>query len=133
MVQLRWSAGPAAGSATGEVVVMASRFELTGLRAVPGFFADSIASWRQSRRAPGCVGVALEALPLRRTFWTLSAWESEEAIQEYARTSPHSGAARRQRVSMASSVFVFWRESAELLPVDWSEARSRVAARSAEG
>ncbi|MWJ02882.1 DUF3291 domain-containing protein [Clavibacter michiganensis subsp. michiganensis] len=111
---------------------MASRFELTTVRAVPAFFVHSIRAWLQARRAAGNVGVALHALPLKREFWTLSAWESKEAIYAYARQEPHATAQRSQAASMRSSVFVFWEAPKASLPAEWPEARTRVHARLAE-
>jgi len=137
MPMIPWTSGPASrtasSSASAEVVIMASRFELTTVRAVPAFFVHSIKAWLQARRASGNVGVALQALPFKREFWTLSAWESKAAIYAYARQEPHATAQRSQTASMRSSVFVFWEAPRTSLPAAWPDARARVHAKLAEG
>ncbi|WP_062997667.1 DUF3291 domain-containing protein [Nocardia mikamii] len=112
---------------TDTVQIMASRLEVRSLRHVPGFFATSIRLWRQARRSPGALGVTLKADLTRRTFWTLSAWTDQEAISAYARTDPHASAIVRARAVMRESTFVFWSVPAADLPIDWSEARRRIA------
>ncbi|MFF9059631.1 DUF3291 domain-containing protein [Streptomyces sp. NPDC014882] len=115
---------PAPGA---EAVVMASRFEVRSLKDVPRFFLKSLGAWRQVTRAPGAYGASLVAQPFKRTFWTLSAWESEEALYRYARTEPHRSAMTGLRATTKASAFTFWRVPAAGLPVDWAEARRRLA------
>ena len=109
------------------VRVMASRLEVRSLRHVPGFLAASLRLWRQARGAPGAIGVALRAEPLRRTFWTVSAWEDDGAIRAYAAAEPHRSAMRRKRAVMRGSDFVFWDAAAADLPVSWEEVERRIA------
>lgn len=108
-------------------LVMASRLEVRSLRQVPGFFLASIALWRQSRRSPGAWGVGLRAQPLRRTFWTVSAWSDEKALYAYAGAEPHASTMRRKRAVMRESTFVFWNVPSGELPIDWDEAERRLA------
>ncbi|MFC9285489.1 DUF3291 domain-containing protein [Streptomyces sp. NPDC057052] len=115
---------PAPGA---EAVVMASRFEVRSLKDVPRFLLKSLGAWRQVTRAPGAYGASLVAQPLRRTFWTLSAWESEEALYRYARTEPHRSVMTGLRSTTKASAFAFWRVPAAGLPVDWADARRRLA------
>ncbi|MFC5751189.1 DUF3291 domain-containing protein [Actinomadura rugatobispora] len=114
-------------------LVMASRLEVRSLRHVPGFLAASLVLWRQARGAPGAVGVGLRAWPLRRTFWTVSAWEDEAAIRAYAGTEPHRSTMRRKRAVMRESDFVFWNVPAGDLPVSWEEVERRIAAHREQG
>ncbi|MCD0451581.1 DUF3291 domain-containing protein [Actinocorallia sp. API 0066] len=116
-----------AASDAPEVVVMASRLEVRSLAQAPGFLLASLALWRQALRAPGAVGVALKADPLRRTFWTVSAWTDEQAIRAYAGTEPHRSTMRRKRSVMKESTFVFWNSSPADLPVSWDTVRARIA------
>ena len=110
-----------------QVLVMASRLEVRALRDVPRFFVKSLAAWRQVRSAPGAVGASLVARPLRRTFWTLSAWESREELNAYVRAEPHRSIMTSLRGVMKDSSFVFWESAAEDLPIEWAEARRRLA------
>ncbi|MFB4319100.1 DUF3291 domain-containing protein [Actinomadura sp. 21ATH] len=109
-----------------EPVVMASRFEVRSLRHVPGFLADSMRLLLQARRAPGALGVSLKARPLRRTFWTLSAWTDRKSLYAYAGTAPHKPAMARRREAMSDSTFVFWTVPPDALPVSWKEAERRL-------
>ncbi|MEV5438970.1 DUF3291 domain-containing protein [Streptomyces sp. NPDC052682] len=106
---------------------MASRFEVRSLRDVPRFFLRSLAAWRQVRSAPGGFGASLIAEPLKRTFWTLSAWSDRDALYAYARTEPHRSIMTSLRPTMRESVFTFWQVPAGDLPIDWADARRRLA------
>lgn len=109
-----------------EVFVMASRLEVASPRHVPRFLWLSLAAWRQVRRAPGGVGASLVARLLGGVFWTLSAWESKEALYAYARAEPHRSTMKRLRPAMRQSQFVIWTVPADQLPVSWDEARRRL-------
>ena len=78
--------------------------------------------------SPGAYGASLIAQPLKRTFWTLSAWEDKQALYTYARTEPHKSVMTGLRSTMSRSVFTFWETPAAGLPIDWSDARERLAA-----
>ncbi|MEU6862326.1 DUF3291 domain-containing protein [Streptomyces sp. NPDC046876] len=107
---------------------MASRFEVKSLSDVPRFFVRALAAWAQLKTSPGAVEASLIAEPLKRTFWTLSAWESREAIYGYARAEPHRGIMGELRSTMRTSVFTFWEMPVSVLPLDWDDARTRLDA-----
>lgn len=108
-------------------VVMVSRFQLRRLHDVPRFFLDALSIHRQVRRADGALGVSLIAHPLRREFFTLSAWRDRHALDALVRAEPHRSAMRRHRAAMAESRFTFWEVPIAQLPVDWDEARLQLA------
>ena len=74
------------------------------------------------RRSPGAIRLSLQAAPVARTFWTLSTWESQEALDAYARHSEHVAAMRRFRPHMAGSTFVTWTTEASSPPA-WEGER----------
>ncbi|MER6300450.1 DUF3291 domain-containing protein [Kitasatospora sp. NPDC001539] len=113
-------------------VVMASRFEVRSLADVPRFLLRSLAVWRQLRTAPGALGASLIARPLRRTFYTLSAWESRASLDAFAAAQPHRSVMTGLRATMRESTFTFWEAPVEQLPVTWPEAHSRIDARRAQ-
>jgi hypothetical protein len=123
-------ARPATGA--GEAVIMASKLEVRSLLSVPRFFLLSMVVWRQVRAAPGALGVSLRAEPMKRTFWTLSAWESRSALQTFSDTDPHSRIVARLRKVMKGSVFTFWDTDARELPADWDDATRRLTAEAAQ-
>ena len=111
-----------------EVVVMASRFRVKGYRHVLPFLVDSIRVLAQIRRADGALGVSLVAHPLRREFFTLSAWTDRAALDAVVGAEPHRSVMRRQRAAMADSAFTFWTAPAAALPLTWEEPEERLAA-----
>ncbi|WP_330333735.1 DUF3291 domain-containing protein [Streptomyces sp. NBC_00536] len=107
-------------------LIMASRFEVRSLKDVPRFFLNSLAAWRQVRKAPGAFGASLVARPFKRTFQTLSAWESREQLTAFVTTEPHRSIMKAMRPTMSGSTFVFWDASVAELPITWAEAERRI-------
>ena len=112
---------------TGESVVMASRLEVKSVTNTLNFFVQSMVVWRQVQKTPGLVGASLKAQPLSRTFWTLSAWESQEALDTFSRSDPHARIIAKLRPVMKNSLFTFWQVDSAELPVSWEEAQRRLA------
>ncbi|MGW1274594.1 DUF3291 domain-containing protein [Streptomyces sp. NPDC002491] len=132
MPTLRWTTVSTAAP-DAEAFVMASRFEVRSFKDVPRFFLRSLAAWKQVSGAPGAYGASLIAQPLKRAFWTLSAWEDKDALYTYARTEPHRSIRTGLRPTMKDSAFAFWQTPAADLPVDWTDARRRLAEQSRTG
>ncbi|MEV7285490.1 DUF3291 domain-containing protein [Streptomyces sp. NPDC093252] len=128
MPTLPWST-PNTPPPGAEVHVFASRFETRTLWGALVFFARTPRVWRQVLRAPGVYGAGLRAEVLKRTFWTLSAWESPEALREFTRSGAHGPTSRGLAPRMRDAAFVRWTTSADQLPVDWAEARRRLTER----
>lgn len=105
-----------------EVHVFASRFETRTLWGALKFFARTPGVWRQVSRAPGAYGASLKAQPLRRTFWTLSAWESPAALKAFARSGTHAPTSRGLATEMSDAKFATWTAKSDDLPLDWTEA-----------
>ncbi|MFJ6854312.1 DUF3291 domain-containing protein [Streptomyces sp. NPDC091271] len=110
----------------GTTVVMASRFEVRSLLDVPRFFLKSMVAWKQVRSAPGAFGASLVAQPAKRVFFTLSAWESRDALYAFARTEPHRSIMTTLKPTMRSSTFTFWEAPVGQLPITWDEAKRRI-------
>lgn len=127
MPTLPWATGPETPGPGAEVVVMASRFRITSMRHVLPFFLDAMRIHAQARKADGAVGVSLEAHPLRREFFTLSAWRDRAALDAMVRAEPHRSIMKRQRAAMAEGVFRFWTAPAADPPT-WADAKQRLTA-----
>ncbi|MEU0334138.1 DUF3291 domain-containing protein [Streptomyces sp. NPDC006193] len=110
-----------------DVHVFASRFRTRTLWGALRFLLRTPAVWRQVGRAPGAYGATLRAQPLRRTFWTLSAWESADALKAFAGSGAHRPTSRGLAGEMLDVAFATWRASADQLPVSWEEAVRRLA------
>ncbi|MDN3246119.1 DUF3291 domain-containing protein [Streptomyces mutabilis] len=110
-----------------EVHVFASRFETRTLWGALKFLARTPGVWRQVKAAPGAYGATLRAEPFKRTFWTLSAWESPAALKAFARSGTHGPTSRGLSAQMRDSKFASWPASSDDLPVDWADVRRRLA------
>jgi heme-degrading monooxygenase HmoA len=128
MPTLPWTPGPTTAAPDTEVVVMASRFRVHGLRHVLPFFLDAMRVHAQTRKADGAVGVSLVAHPLRKEFLTLSAWRDRDALNAMVRAEPHRSVMGRHRAAMAEGTFRFWTAPAGTPPT-WDEARERLSSR----
>ncbi|APU41662.1 DUF3291 domain-containing protein [Streptomyces sp. NPDC056254] len=126
MPDIPWST-PTPAEPGAQAYVMASRFETATLLGAVRFFLKSPGIIRQIRKAPGAHGSALRARVLRRTFFTLSAWEDRDALHRFARAEPHRTSARAAGAYMKESVFTYWTVPAAELPITWAEAERRLA------
>ncbi|MBE4735423.1 MULTISPECIES: DUF3291 domain-containing protein [Streptomyces] len=132
MPTLRWTTVSTPAPDT-EAFVMASRLEVRSFKDVPRFFRQSLSAWKQVSGAPGAYGASLIAQPLKRTFWTLSAWQDKDALYKYAKTEPHRSIMNGLRPTMKDSVFTFWQAPSADLPIDWPDARRRLADQARDG
>jgi hypothetical protein len=126
MPTLSWTAPKSPPSADAPVTVMASRLELSRLRDVPSFLAAALRIRRQMLGSPGSLGLSLIARPLHRTFWTLSAWQDQQALGAAVGREPHRQLMNRFRPRMAGSSFVTWTAPATSLPIAWDDALHRL-------
>ncbi len=106
--------------------VMATHLPLTGYRHVPRFLAHTARIRRQLAASDGLVGYSLDAKLLRKQFRTVSAWESREAAQAFARAEPHATIMRTDPQRMGESRFRSWEASGRQVPVSWADARSHL-------
>ena len=110
-----------------EYLVMVSRLPLRSFRTVPSFLRLTLSVARRLERTDGLVGYSLLAKPLRKTFWTLSAWQSQGDLDAFVGKLPHLGVMRTLRPRMGPTKFVFWTVAGLALPVTWDEAIERLA------
>jgi hypothetical protein len=118
----------------GDVVVLASRLRLRKLRDVPSFLREALAIRRQVLRSRGALGVSLLAQPRRKTFWTLSAWTDDRAIEQFVVAEPHQTTMKKYHERLADAHFVTWVTNAAILPRPrtnarelWNEGKHRLA------
>ncbi|WP_253659638.1 DUF3291 domain-containing protein [Williamsia maris] len=104
---------------------MASRFELRTFRQVLPFFVAALRVRGQVRRADGAIGVALVAHPLRREFYTLSAWRDRAAIDAMITIEPHRSVMTGFRDHTADASFTFWTIPSFERPT-WTDAHRRL-------
>ncbi|WP_433684871.1 hypothetical protein [Nocardia sp. CA-119907] len=128
MPALPWTAGvhkPADGD---QLHVLTSRLPLTNYIDVPRFLYWTMRIRTQLVSAPGCVGFALDAKLISKTFWTLSAWSDKAAMDQFA----HSGTHAKMLADMAGRIgdpsFVESSASTADIPLSWADARVRISA-----
>jgi hypothetical protein len=109
-----------------DYLVMASRLPLRSRRTVPRFMRLTLSVVRQLERTDGLMGYTLLAQPMKGTFWTLSAWSGQPALDAFARAMPHLGVTGKLRPYMGPTRFSFWTVKGAALPVAWDEAIERL-------
>ena len=80
---------------------------------------------KQLATAGGLVGYSLLARPLSKRFWTLSAWESEDALQDFVQKQPHLRIMTVLAPHMEKTKFVRWMVKGSELPLRWDDALQR--------
>ncbi len=128
MPPLPWKTGPDVDRVIdADTIAMASLLELRRLRDAPGFLAAALRLRRLFGRSEGAIRLSLVAIPLRRTFWTLSQWSSQAELEAYARHPIHVEIMRRYGTRMAESTFASWTEPHSSQP-SWKRAHSEINA-----
>ena len=104
--------------------VSVTRLRLRSARFLPGFFFRTIRTQRQLRRSPGFRAGSL--LPdAGRTFWTLSLWDSAEAMRGFMLGGAHRKAMPKLAEWCDEASVAHW-ETAEARLPDWCEAEERM-------
>jgi heme-degrading monooxygenase HmoA len=118
-----------------DAVVLGSMLQLRSYRHFLSFLRAAMQVRRQVRTSPGAVGVSLIAQPTRKTFWTLSAWTDQDALDAFVRTAPHADVRQRFHDRLARHAFATWSLRASELPKPhsnaketWRDARRRLDA-----
>ena len=132
MLPLPWIRISAVDPGT-ELTVVATRLPLRSHRHIPAFLRWTMRIRGQLAAAEGLAGYSLDAHLLRKTFWTVSAWTSQAAMEEFVRQEPHAGGMAAIRPNMQSPAFLFWTVTAEDLPIRWHDVRARMAAKVRNG
>jgi hypothetical protein len=75
-------------------------------------------------RAPGFLGGRL-LIDARRTFWTLTAWESEHAMKAFRGSGPHAKVMLRLAEWCDEAAYAHWGPTVTSVPL-WPEAYERL-------
>ena len=109
-----------------EYVALISSLPLKSYWAMPAFFRFSKQIGTQLKTAKGLIGYSLLARPLTKRFWTLSAWESDEALRNFVHSPPHVAVMAEIRPRMGETKFTYWKVRGSELPLKWDEALARL-------
>src|SRR5262245_55123893 len=123
MPTLPWSTRTATAQPTDAVVVLGSRLELRSYWPIVGFVRAAVAVRKQVRHSPGALGVSLIAQPRHKTFWTLSAWVDQAAVNAFVGKPPHQAIMTHYRPDLESSSFATFTIRPDQLPARNSNAQ----------
>ncbi len=105
-------------------IVSVTRLRVRSWIYLPAFFIRSLRIGGQAKRAPG--NLAVKVLNDRRkTFWTCTAWESEQAMRAFMLAAPHGPAMRKLLDWCDEAALVHWSQPTPALP-SWTEAHQRM-------
>jgi hypothetical protein len=107
-------------------IVSVTRLHLRSVRFLPAFFWYSNKSARQAKKTVGNLGVNL-----RKTnglaFWTLTMWQSPEAMRVFVLAYPHKEAMQKLPYWCDEAAFADWEQDSTQWP-SWEEAAQRLGA-----
>jgi hypothetical protein len=113
------------------VWVSLTRLRVRSVRFLPGFAWYAVRSNAQARRAAGVLGIDLlpDLIPSRAdwTFWTMTAWESREAMLAFMTSGPHKRAMPKLLEWCDEASVAHWEQEGSAL-VGWEEADRRMRA-----
>jgi hypothetical protein len=107
-----------------DMIVSVTRLRVRSALLLLPFVFRAFQSQRQVARAPGFVGGRL-LIDTKRTFWTLTAWESEKAMRDYRGSGAHKNAMPRLVDWCDEASVVHWTSESAEIP-SWSEAVDRM-------
>ena len=110
----------------GDVVALLSYLPLKSYWRVLPFFVYTAQVVKQLAKADGLLGYSLLARSLSKRFWTLSAWENEEALRAFVQDPPHVRIMTALAPHMDRTKFVHWTLKGSQLPLHWEDALRRM-------
>jgi hypothetical protein len=124
MPAVPWTTGQYTAAADAQLHVLSSTLPMLRYRDVPRFLRWTMKIRKQLASADGCAGYRLDAHLLRKTFYTLSAWQDRDAMNRFV----HSGWHAAMLVDMAGRLgkpkFVETAARPGDLPLDWASDQS---------
>ncbi|HKS76446.1 MAG TPA: hypothetical protein VJQ82_24745 [Terriglobales bacterium] len=109
-----------------EYVALLSFLPLKHYRTIPLFFWLTFKTQQQLKKAKGLIGYSLQAEPLARRFWTLSAWEDQQSLMLFVHELPHGKIMQTLAPHMAKTRFVQWKVKGADIPLSWGAAKERM-------
>ncbi len=110
-----------------EYLVFLSEIPLRSHAALIHVFLAKHRIGRQLRAARGMMGYSTFVQIVRKRFYTLSVWESEQALFDFAHEGPHLVAVAQLQGELRPTRFMKWTINGTAYPPDWKEALARSA------
>ena len=109
-------------------VYVATFFHLRSVRTTWRFLRTASRVQKHLESGPrGLLGFSIQAKPLRRRYWTLSAWEDPAAVTRFVGADPHRSAMGSLARKMRAFDSVQWVGAASGHPPSWQEALRRLS------
>jgi heme-degrading monooxygenase HmoA len=103
-----------------------TRLRVRSVWFLPTFLWRTFQSQRQVERAPGFFGGRL-LVDTGMTFWTLTVWESEQAMKKFRGSGPHARVMTRLPKWCNEAAYAHWVATTDSVPT-WDEAHQRLVA-----
>lgn len=110
-----------------DYVVLASSIPPRSRASTRALFAGASAVRKQLAQTDGVVGFSLLARPVRKQYATLSVWEDEGALENFARSHPHSRLMAELGPEMAPTTFARWTVRGVDARPSWRDALARLS------
>lgn len=117
----------------GTYVVTVTRLPLRRHTAIPTMMRSTLRIVRELARSDGLVGYSLKADLVATTFWTVSVWQSEEALARFARSAAHREAMAAIGPHMAGPVIETSTARGADLPPSWPAVTRHLSAAASGG
>ncbi|HTZ60069.1 MAG TPA: DUF3291 domain-containing protein [Acidobacteriaceae bacterium] len=108
------------------VFVSLTRLRIRSIRFVPPFALDAFRSIEQAKRAAGFQGGKL-LVDRSWTFWTMTAWDSQESMRAFMSSGPHKRAMPHLLNWCDEASVAHWTQSETTTP-SWTEAAEKMRA-----
>ena len=108
-------------------VVTISRLPLRRHSRIPSVLGSTLRIVRELSRSEGLVGYSLKADIVRKTFWTMSVWRSEEALTQFVHSDVHRAAMRELGPHLARPQIETSTTRGANLPPSWPEVQRRLS------
>jgi hypothetical protein len=125
IVRTRWVHGPVT-EPPATVVVAATKADYKRVRDLPFVFLEAVRLMRRWRHRSGSLGVLVAGEPGKTLSYSMSAWESRDALRSFLRAPDHVPLMRRYRPRQTWSMTRIW-ETDDFTPAKaWREAIRRL-------
>lgn len=108
------------------MIVSVTHLELNSWWYLFHFMRHSTRSLKQARRAQGNLHASVRKTQ-GRSFWTLSAWESKQAMRQYMLSGDHKKAMPLLRKWCDKASTTHWEEETLVFTPDWTLAEQKLA------
>jgi len=95
-----------------------TRLRVRSIVYLPAFILANEASVRVIKKIPGFIE-GKELIDKHLTFWTITVWESEQAMKHFRNNDPHKKAMRKLPDWCNEGAYAHWTQEDEVIP-EWN-------------